>query len=251
MQYPISLRRWIISFVVFTLAACAPSGGVYHTVQKGQTLFQIGQVYHVNDKYLARLNGIDDPTSLRIGEELFIPGANQTRSVPVKSATPAKASKPKPAAPAPARKAAAPVVSKKKSPPAASAAKASTATKGVFAWPLKGNVLQAFGPCGTRTYNGVEIGAPEETPIQAAAAGRVTYSGDGIRGYGNLIIIKHDDSFYTIYGFNRKNLVESGVFVSQGQQIALSGRPPSGGEPRLHFEIREGKSPVNPIFYLP
>jgi lipoprotein NlpD len=97
----------------------------------------------------------------------------------------------------------------------------------------------------------VEIGVPEETPIQAAAAGQVTYSGDGIRGYGNLIIIRHDDSFFTVYGFNRKNLVASGAFVNQGEKIALSGCPPSGGKPRLHFEIRQGKAPVNPIFYLP
>jgi lipoprotein NlpD len=87
--------------------------------------------------------------------------------------------------------------------------------------------------------------------VVSAAAGRVIYSGNGIRGYGNLIILKHDDSFYTIYGFNAKNLVESGSFVSKGEKIALAGSPPNGGSPRLYFEIRHGKTAVDPIFYLP
>ncbi len=258
MRYAISLRFPIILFVLFALASCATSDGIYHTVRKGQTLYQIGQGYQVNDQYLARLNGIDDPSSLRIGQKLFIPGAKTVKNLTSAPSTSSHAPPHhSPSLSARSTAEANTTSAERKKTPAKSTAAASVksaptkAVKGIFAWPLRGNLLQAFGPCGNRNYNGVEIAAPEATPVQAAAAGRVTYSGDGIRGFGHLIIIKHDGSFYTVYGFNRKNLVESGAFVSQGQKIALSGIPPSGGKPRLHFEIREGKSPVDPIFYLP
>jgi lipoprotein NlpD len=97
----------------------------------------------------------------------------------------------------------------------------------------------------------VEISAVSGTPVLSAAAGRVIYSGDGIRTYGNLIILRHDNDFFTVYGFNQKNIVDAGTFVSKGERIALSGAPPAGGKPRLYFEIRRGKEPVDPIFYLP
>ncbi|MBE0502359.1 MAG: M23 family metallopeptidase [Desulfuromonadales bacterium] len=98
---------------------------------------------------------------------------------------------------------------------------------------------------------GIEITASSGTPVSSAAAGKVIYSGDGISGYGNLLIVRHDDSFFTVYGYNKKNLVQTGAFVSKGEKIALSGQPPAGGAPRVYFEIRYGKKPVNPLSYLP
>lgn len=77
------------------------------------------------------------------------------------------------------------------------------------------------------------------------------YSGDGVKGYGHLIILQHENDLFTVYGFNQQNLVRLGDFVSQDEKIALSGVPPSGGQPRLHFEVRKGKVAVNPILYLP
>ena len=111
--------------------------------------------------------------------------------------------------------------------------------------------MRSFGQNGGQTCKGLQIAAPRGTPVLSAAAGKVTYSGGGIRGYGNLIIIKHDEVYFTVYGFNEKVLVEVGNYVSKGQKIAVSGVPADGGEPRLHFEIRRGKEAVNPIFYLP
>ena len=87
--------------------------------------------------------------------------------------------------------------------------------------------------------------------VTAAAAGKVIYSGDGVNGYGYLIILQHEDDLFTVYGFNQKNLVRQGDYVSKGERIALSGIPPSGGKARLHFEVRKGKQAVNPILYLP
>lgn len=111
--------------------------------------------------------------------------------------------------------------------------------------------MKDFCATGTDPCKGLEIEAPRGTPIMAAAAGHVIYSGDGIRGYGNLIILKHENSFFTVYGYNDRNLVKNGAYVGKGERIALSGSPPGGGLPRLHFEIRFGKKSLDPTFYLP
>jgi lipoprotein NlpD len=120
-----------------------------------------------------------------------------------------------------------------------------------FIWPVRGKILKEFGTNGLQTCQGVEIATPGGTPILSASAGIVTYSGNGIRGYGNLIILKHEGSFYTVYAFNKKNLVQPGAKVGKGEKIALSGTHPVGGHNCLHFEIRRGKTAVNPILYLP
>lgn len=112
-------------------------------------------------------------------------------------------------------------------------------------------MLKGFGSNGLQSCQGVEIAVPAGTPVLSAAAGTVTYSGNGIRGYGNLIILRHEDAFFTVYAFNQKNMVQAGKRVGKGEKIALSGKPPAGGDDCLHFEIRKGKTAVNPIFYLP
>ncbi|MBE0596924.1 MAG: M23 family metallopeptidase [Desulfuromonadales bacterium] len=252
------LRIAAIAIVLVVLAGCSPSRGIYHTVQQGQTLYRIARTYEIDERQLARLNGIEDPTRLRVGERLFIPGVERPRPVPATvSASPADGS---PAAPAPQRKpvAAAPAP---KPPPAAGRPPGKAAAEpakpplpprsGQFIWPLRGPIVQNFGTTGNRTCKGVEIATPEATPVLAAASGRVTYSGTGIPGYGHLVILRHEDSFFTVYGYNQKTLVEAGAVVKQGERIALSGIPPGGGRPRLHFEIRHGRAALNPIFYLP
>jgi len=260
-----TVRILILLFLLLAPCACTPSRGVYHTVREGQTLYRISRVYGVDERYLARINRIDDPALLPTGARLYIPGAAQVREVPVVS-VPAAVVAPKPSAAkapaavkgtssAPTPKGTPPPVPVSSraaaSPALAAAGKPSAAVKGKFGWPLKGKLIRGFGSEGNPPSRGVEIAVGRGTPIRSAAAGRVIYSGDGIRSYGNLIILKHDDSFFTVYGFNQKNMVDAGAFVSKGEQIALSGGPPTGGTPRLYFEIRCGKEPVNPIFYLP
>jgi lipoprotein NlpD len=245
-----------------TSCAGSRSSSVYHVVAKGQTLYTISKVYGVDEQYLARINRISDPTQLRVGERIYIPGASHTIAVPVtihpdivdpspikkraisKSASPATATaKPteKPAATSrpPSVKSVAP-----------EPRSATTLAKGKLIWPVRGSVVKKFD---TRTggSKGLEIAVAADTPVASAAAGKVIYSGDGITGYGNLIIIRHDDTLFTVYGYNRKNLVDVGAFVSKGEKIALAGVPPAGGSVRLYFEIRQGKKPVDPIFYLP
>jgi len=259
-----SLVQYLILPAVFLLiTGCSPPRGVYHTVQKGQTIYQIARSYDVEPDRLLRVNRISDPTRLAIGDRLFIPGASRPIQVPATlvetqpvrpitvqpQAAPTGekvADRPKPAAEAPRG----PVA--KKAPPPSKNSASPVARKGFFHWPVKGEVVKRFsGNAENRGGNGIEIATRQGTEVQSSAAGKVIYSGNGIAGFGNLVIIEHDGSFYTVYGFNQKNLVEAGSFVSQGQRIALSGIPPRGGVPRLYFEIRSGKVPRDPIFYLP
>ena len=245
-----SIRRLVgPAVLILGLGACAPPRGVYHTVQPGQTLYRISRSYGVDAEYLARINGIDDPTRLRAGQRLLIPGARDMRTVPATVASaPAKPPArpaPRPAAPTPSR-----------TPPArdsgAGAPAAAPARRtGQFVWPASGNLVKSFGEQGHGGRKGIEIAVPLASPILASAAGKVIYSGDGIQGYGHLIILNHDDGFFTVYGFNQKNLVAVGTFVSQGQKIALAGTPPGQDQGRLHFEIRRGKEALNPTNYLP
>lgn len=257
-----------VTIALMLLPGCAAQPGFYHTVEPGQTLYRIGRAYQIDESHLARINGIADPTTLRVGQRLYIPDA--TRLVAVRKGSPI------PETPAPRGGQGAPVRANPASPktakvpqltsrvkvapapkpatPAPSAEKPAILQppdRGRFQWPLKGPVVRNFGSADGMLNKGIEISSPIGSAVQSAGAGRVIYSSDGVAGYGNLIIIRHDDGFFSVYGFNKKNLVSVGTFVSRGQRIAISGTPPGGGSPRLHFEIRNGKDAVNPIFYLP
>lgn len=258
-----TVRIFLLIFLLLLPNACSAPRGVYHAVQEGQTLYRIGRVYGVDERYLARINRIDDPSRLRAGSRLYIPGADRVKDVPVTATTkpsvppvaplppPSKsAAVDKPLA-APARQSKPSTVKKNKAPEPTVTDKPASVVAGKFTWPLRGRILKGFGGTAEAPIKGLEISAPRGTPILSAAAGRVIYSGNGIASYGNLVILKHDNDFFTVYGFNDKNIVDVGVFVSKGDRIALSGVPPGGGAPRLYFEIRRGKEPVDPIFFLP
>ena len=115
-----------------------------------------------------------------------------------------------------------------------------------WGWPVNGQVVSRF----SEKSKGVGIGGSLKQPVLASASGIVVYSGNGLRGYGNLIIIKHNDSYLSAYGHNSKILVHEGERVSKGQKIAEMGST-DGGVVKLHFEIREKGKPVNPLSYLP
>lgn len=263
----LQLRAWpkVLAIALLCLCGCAAQPGFYHTVEPGQTLYRISRAYQVDERHLARINGIDDPTTLRVGQRLYIPDATRAVAVPVEKpvASPGAPTLKVTDQPAPPPKVASEPATKKpvaKPPPAPKPQPGVAADKapplrppdkGRFQWPLKGTLIREFGSNGGVLSKGIEISTPVGSAVHSAGAGRVIYSSDGVAGYGNLIIIRHDDGFFSVYGFNKKNLVAVGTFVSRGQRIALSGTPPGGGSPRLHFEIRNGKDAVNPIFYLP
>ena len=120
-----------------------------------------------------------------------------------------------------------------------------------FAWPVSGRVIADFGstPTGGRN-DGINIAAAEGTPIRAAASGSVTYAGDELKNYGNLVLIKHSGGFTTAYAHADRLVVSRGDFVAKGQVIGYAGQTGDVSTPQLHFEIRNGTSPVNPRSYL-
>lgn len=250
-----SLALLIAVTVVTVLAGC--HRGVYHTVEPGQTLFRISRTYGVDSDYLARINNISDPTQLRSGTRLYIPGASQQRRVAVVTAPSSSPSTtrttptPRPVQPSSSQPAPVPAPRPTPAPSSPPPTVASVPQKKLN-WPLKGRVVRQFSSAAEAgAGRGIEIAAKSGTSVLAAEAGRVIYSGDGVSGYGHLVILQHDNQLFTVYGFNKSNLVNQGAFVSRGDRIALSGTPPAGGEPRLHFEVRSGKEPVNPQLYLP
>ena len=234
------------------LLLCSCETGVYHTVKPGQTLYRISKTYDIEESYLARVNRVHNPAQLKIGTRLYVPGAERTLRVPVLN--PPKKSvikKPVNHKKSVAKKSIA--VKKKsitKSTVFSKKSKATVVKK--LQWPLRGKIIRSFSNhAKAGGGKGIEIAVRSGSPVVAAEAGKVIYSGDGVNGYGYLIILQHENELFTVYGFNKKNNVRQGDFVSKGEQIAVSGTPPAGGQPRLHFEVRKGKQAVNPILYLP
>lgn len=250
----ISIRICLSLLTLCLVFGCAPTG-IYHTVQPGQTLYRIAMTYDIDEQRLARINNINDPTQLKVNQKIFIPDATRLRNVPATVVQPSPANQP-------AQRASTSTAAQKKpektaskaaaeNQSAAKAAGSAKPVKGLFVWPVQGKVINNFGSRGQKVYKGIEIGVPQGTRVAAAASGKVIYSGNAIPGYGNLVILEHSDSYFSVYGYNQKNLVKMDDFVGQGDEIALSGVPPSGQSARLHFEIRKGKAAVNPILYLP
>jgi len=219
----------------------------------------IARTYGQNESQLARVNGVTCPEDLRSGDRLFIPGAKAPKKVvsvspPVKKSATAATTRDnsKKRAQTPRSTVRQPEKVKSASQAKLQPVKPPVQPQpGRFQWPLRGELLRRFGDSQPFPCKGVEIAAPVGTPVLAAAAGRVIYSDDGIRSFGKMVILKHDDDFFTVYAFNRSILVTAGTYVGKGDKIALSGTPPTQDRSRLYFEIRHRKEPVDPTFFLP
>ena len=121
-----------------------------------------------------------------------------------------------------------------------------------FAWPTESPVISSsYGKRGRSFHNGLDISAKSGSSVFAADSGVVIYSDNGVKGYGNLIIVKHTSNISTVYAHNQKNLVKKGDLVKKGQKIALVGRTGNASGSHLHFEVRDGKVARNPLLYLP
>lgn len=121
-----------------------------------------------------------------------------------------------------------------------------------FRWPVKGRVISGFGPKGQGQSNdGINISVPEGTPVKAAEGGQVIYSGNELKGYGNLVLVRHDNGWVSAYGHNSQILVKKGDRVTRGQNIAKSGDTGDVSSPQVHFELRKGSTPVDPLKYMP
>jgi murein DD-endopeptidase MepM/ murein hydrolase activator NlpD len=227
-----------------------------HVVRPGETLEDVARLHHVEVSTLASTNDLAPPYVLRGGQSLVLPAPVET----ARSAPPLPASAPPPATPTANAPAPAPAPAGEPLPRVESAALPSeppppskeAALGEGFVWPVRGRILSGFGLGANGTQNdGINIAAPAGTPVLAAEAGVVAYAGNELRGYGYLVLIKHDKGFMTAYAHNAALLVQRGDHVRRGQPIAKVGATGAVQEPQLHFEIRRGIRALDPTGYLP
>ena len=220
----------------------------YYTVKPGDTMIRIGLENGQNWRDIVRWNGLENPNIIEVGQVLRVvpPGVDPSAVVtrPVTSGTLASA------APAPASSASAPRPAA--SAPVAAAAPAPAAAPGSdedvgWIWPAQGTLVGTFDEAKNK---GFDISGKAGDPIVASADGRVVYAGAGLRGYGNLIILKHNNTFLTAYAHNQTLLVKEDQSVKKGQKIAEMGNS-DADRVKLHFEIRRQGKPVDPARYLP
>jgi murein DD-endopeptidase MepM/ murein hydrolase activator NlpD len=197
--------------------------GIYHVVERHQTLYRICKTYQVDIKEVASLNNIVDPSRIQTGQRIFIPGAKKVLKVEIYIDD---------------------VVTE-------SGEREKIAyKKHDFIWPVEGQCVDVFEETERRRHQGIDITSPSGTPIKASSSGTALYSGNTIRGYGNLIILRHSEEFVTVYAHNQVNLVEEGTWVEKGQIIGKVGRTGRATGPHLHFEIRKNNKAVDPLLFL-
>jgi len=265
---PVAAKRPVTPQIV-------PSTNGLHAVQRGDTLYAIAFANSLDYREIARWNRIESADRILVGQVLRLtppPGAVEIKPL---DDDPRPSARPLAEAPllrtpqavllpyseanwaqvtsAPAV-AAAPPVAVKPIPPAASTATSSSplpATPGAavesWQWPSDGTLAGRFGAAGGK---GIDIVSARSTPVKAVAPGKVVYSGSGLRGYGNLLIVKHAGEFLSAYAHNEANLVKEGDSVTAGQKIALMGDS-DADRVQLHFEIRRYGKPLDPLDYLP
>jgi murein DD-endopeptidase MepM/ murein hydrolase activator NlpD len=220
-----------------------------HVVAPGETLNSIARRYGTSVMTLARANRIPPDTMMRVGQHLVVPGARTTRRAEA-SRHPAAAN-PKVAKAEPNHSAwtAAPIAP----PTQQSPVKTAEPVGGLpsFRWPVHGRIIASFGPKPSGVRNdGIDLAVPAGTPIKAAEDGVVAYAGSELKGYGNLVLIRHSDGYVTAYAHASEILVKRGETVKRGQVIARAGETGNVKTPELHFEIRKGATPVDPAEFL-
>jgi murein DD-endopeptidase MepM/ murein hydrolase activator NlpD len=237
-----------------------PNSGFY-LVAKGDSLSVIAKRSGVPFATLARMNNLSAPYVLQPGQKLLLPAGGTAApppspSPPAAQAAPAalvarEAVPPSPAAhsaaPPPPAAAPAPQAAAAVPPPAPLPPPPAKSGHG-FVWPVKGEVIQEYGSSGKGQHNdGINIAAPRGSAVVAAESGIVAYAGNELRGFGNLLLIKHEDGWMTAYAHNDQLLVKRGEVVRRGQKIATVGESGGVTQPQLHFELRQGTRAVDPV----
>jgi murein DD-endopeptidase MepM/ murein hydrolase activator NlpD len=262
------------------------------TVQRGQTLSEIAQSYHVPMRVIAEANGLSPPYRIQVGRTLVIPGAGQPRLAAAPASVAALPPAPQPGVPQPmtgpdlpppvaleppsvsaaplappaalpeAKPGAAAMPPPISAPPpsrevpgspdSSGAATPPAAGTGTFLWPVRGHVLATYGTKSDGTHNdGINIAASRGTAVEAVDAGVVAYTGNELRGYGNLVLVKHANGWISAYAHCDAILVKRGEKVGRGQVIAQVGSTGNVSEPQLHFELRRGQHAVDPREFMP
>ena len=224
-----------------------------HVVQPGETLYSVSRAYGIDTTTLARSNALPPPYTVFVGQSLVLPATVQVGEG-VTAPPPAPEPKPqtadtKPLPPPRVEPAAGPAPRTELAalpPPRVGRA------NGRFLWPVHGQLLSDYGTGAGGTRNdGINIAAPAGTTVLAADAGIVAYAGNELRGYGNLVLIKHANGWMTAYAHNSALLVKRGQRVRRGQAIARIGATGAVSRPQLHFEVRHGAKALDPTDYLP
>ncbi len=220
-----------------------------HVVERGDTLYKIAWQHRVDQRDLVLWNGLADPDELRIGQRVrLVPPRGYVAPPPVQAANGSGAARPSAGTGASAPPRGQPETRPRAAENRPAPARAPAVTARAWTWPTEGRVVTRFG-ASDGIASGLAIGGREGQPVRAAAAGRVVYAGGGLIGYGQLVIIRHDETFLSAYGHNSNLLVTQGQDVARGATIALMGQGP-GRQPRLHFEIRRNGVPVDPLLFV-
>lgn len=251
------LHILLLSVVLLLMHGCASGGSApiedryspserapeYYIVSRGDTLFSIAWRYGFDVKGLAAANQIGPPYTIYPGQRLALRERSTSVSPPAAAPrnTPVRAAAPPPSTPS-----SPPVASSPKRP---AKAVVSAPSSGGWRWPVKGPVVRAFVATG-QAHKGIDIGGKIGEPVHAARSGVVVYSGSGLVGYGNLLILKHSEQELSAYGHNRKLLVKEGQQVKAGAVIAELGDSGTDSA-KLHFEVRINGKPVDPLRLLP
>ena len=247
-----TLRTMVLLLAVALLVSCTHArvipergttrsvdrAGATTIVRRGDTLYGIAFRNGLDYRDVAAWNGIGPPYTIYPGQRLRLSGPASAGRRVVQTRPPGEPVHRPPTTSTPPRPAPTPA-----SPPAAPASKLG------WAWPADGQLINTFAG-GDPTRQGIDIAGKRGDPVRAAADGVVVYSGAGLVGYGELVIVKHDESWLSAYGHNRARLVAEGARVRAGQQIAEMGRTGADRD-MLHFEIRYDGKPVDPLRYLP
>ncbi len=226
-----------------------------HIVRPGETLFSLGRTYGMNPYSIARHNGLSAPYGLNVGQNVRIPGKSAAtvakRTTPVTSRysknltnKPVQIVQEK----ATDRISPAPVQKITRSEPVPMTTPVANST---FRWPVKGRVISSYGRKSNGLRNeGINISVPEGTSVRAADGGVVAYAGNELKGYGNLVLVRHKNGWVTAYAHNKDLFVKRGDIVKRGAVIAKAGQTGSVKSPQLHFEVRKGSTAVDPMKYL-
>ena len=200
------------------------AAGQWHVVQPGETLGDIARRTGVPEEDLLEINGLRSASEVQPGKLIFV-----LDRPPPPPGTAGLATEPSPQSPSVG------------------------AEEGArFRWPVDSPRLTSFfGARWGKPHEGIDLTAPIGTPVLAAGAGEVVYAGGAVRGYGNMVVLKHDGELMTVYAHNSVLLVKVGDHVHVGQRVALSGQSGHATGPHVHFEVRKGQVPRNPLPYLP
>ena len=249
------LREPAVGIFILFLTACVSNQNSkvtydydhgYHTVFKGETLYSISFRHGFDYKQIAAWNNIRPPYTIYPGQRLRLTPS------PVTSKTYAKKSKSQSTRSTKTARSSKTTTAKKSTSKKSTPSPSKTVSKPInheWGWPTKGKIISNYS-LKTGGNKGIDIAGKEGQGVFAASSGKVVYSGNGLVGYGNLIIVKHSEEYLSAYAHNRKLLVKEGGSVTRGQKIAELGS--SGAKsPRLHFEIRRNGKPVDPLKYLP